>query len=486
MTARYVSGPQLARLLGDLPQERPFYAVLAREVRGLVLNGRLPLRVRLPAERDLAAALGVSRTTVTTAYDRLRADGYVESRQGAGSWTALPRSEQAAGRPTSRFGIAHTQGGVGPHDEPIDLGCAAPAAPAVFGEAVAEAVAELPRYSAGPGYEPAGLAVLREAIADRYAALGVPTRPDQIVVTTGAQHAISLLAQTLLDTGDAALVERPTYPHALESLRRRGARLVPVGVTEGWDLELLTTGMRQSAARLAYVIPDFQNPTGHLLDDAGRVALVEAARSADAFLIVDETFSELAHDPGAPRPRPVAAYDTGGRVISVGSASKLFWGGLRIGWIRATAPLARRLTMARESHDIASPVVDQLIAARLMARIEAVREERAVQLRERRDTLVEALRALLPEWRFTVPDGGMTLWVRLGAPVATAVAEAAWQRGVRVVPGPLFGVDGVLEDCLRLPYVLEPAALRTAVERLAGASTGAEFAPTARPLPAYV
>jgi len=484
MSTRHISGPQLARLLGAPPRERPYYTALARAVRGLILGGQLPPRVRLPAERDLAAALGVSRTTVTAAYDALRAEGYIASRQGAGSWTALPQTPPATTRQAvTRFGIVSAPAG---DTETIDLGCAAPPAPAVFAEAAAEAVAELPEYARGAGYEPAGLAVLREAIAARYTERGVPTRADQIMVTTGGQQALSLIVQTLLNPGDPVLVERPTYPHALDALRRRGARLVPVGVTGGWDLELLAASMRQAAVRAAYVIPDFQNPTGHLLDDAGRAALVEAARAADAFLIVDETFAELGLDPDAPRPLPVARHDAGGRVISVGSASKLMWGGLRVGWIRATAPLLRRLVTTRESVDIAGPVVDQLITARLMERIEQIRAERARALTASRDALAGALRELLPDWRFTLPGGGMIVWARLSAPVATLVAEAAWRRGVRVVPGPAFAVDGVLEDCLRLPYVLPPDRLRTAVERLAGAYREIETAPPPRPLPAYV
>ncbi|PKK14373.1 PLP-dependent aminotransferase family protein [Thermomonospora sp. CIF 1] len=486
MSARYISGPQLARLLGEPPRERPRYVALARAVRELVLSGGLPPRMRLPAERDLAAALGVSRTTVTAAYDRLRAEGYVESRQGAGSWTALPAADRPA--PHRAVGRLGPLGSADerPDEDLIDLGCAAPAAPSCLAEAAAEAMAELPRHSAGHGYEPTGLAVLREAIAARYTELGAPTRPDQIVVTTGAQQAISLLAHVLVTPGDAVLIERPTYPHALEALRRCGGRLVPVGVGEGWDLELVAASMRQAAARLAYLIPDFQNPTGHLLDDAGRAALVAAARSADALLIVDESFSELSLDPAAPRPRPVAAHDTGGRVISIGSASKLMWGGLRIGWIRAGAPLVRRLIAARASVDLASPVLEQLVAWRLLERIEQVRAERAQELTRSRDALAGALRELLPEWEFTLPRGGMSLWVRLEAPVATPVAERAWRHGVRVVPGPVFGVDGVLEDCLRLPYVLPPQTLRTAVERLAGAHARTQASPLARPLPAYV
>ncbi|MFP3962025.1 PLP-dependent aminotransferase family protein [Actinomadura fulvescens] len=494
MSTRYVSGSQLARLLGEVPHERPFYVALARAVRGLVLDGRLALRTRLPAERDLAAALGVSRTTVTAAYDRLRDEGFVESRQGAGSWTALPPTNMPA--PSSarsvpsvavpfgagKFGMAHAPDGPGF----IDLGCATPGAPEIFDAAVAAAVAELGRYSAGPGYEPAGLVELREVIAAMYAARGVPTRPDQIVVTTGAQHAFTVLTQVMIDPGDAVLVERPTYPHALGALRRRGARLVPVGVNEGWDLELIAGSMRQAAVRLAYMIPDFQNPTGRLMDDGDRAELVDAARRADAFLVADETFAELGHDLTAPRMAPLCSYDTGGRVITIGSASKLLWGGLRIGWIRTTAPLARRLVLSREAMDMASPVLDQLIVRELLLRLDEVRAERAATLLRNRDALAAALREHLPGWEFQLPEGGMSLWARLGAPVATLLAEAAGRYGVRVVPGPVFGVDGVLEDCVRLPYVLPPEMLHAAVERLAAAYREVDAAPVTRPLPAYV
>lgn len=487
-----MSGPSLARLVGDVTGERPVYAALARAVRGLVLDGRLALRTRLPAERDLAAALGVSRTTVTAAYDRLRDEGYIESRQGAGSWTVLPpvrmspaepRAVPPGGRSGGRFGMAHPAPG---DDGFIDLGCATPGAPGIFDEAVAAAVAELPRYSSGPGYEPAGLPGLRQVIADGYAARGVPTRPDQIVVTTGAQHAFTLLTQTLVEPGDAVMIERPTYPHALGTLRRRGARLVPVGVNGGWDVDLAAGAMRQAAVRLAYTIPDFHNPTGLLMPAADRAALVDAARGADAFLVTDETFAELAHDQEAPREPPLASFDSGGRVITVGSASKLMWGGLRIGWIRTTAPLARRLVLAREPFDMASPVLEQLIVRELLLRVDEVRAERAATLLRSRDALAGALRELLPGWEFRLPEGGMSLWVRIGAPVATLLAETAGRLGLRVVAGPVFGADGVLEDYVRLPYVLPPDTLRTAVERLALAWREAESAPAARPLPAYV
>jgi DNA-binding transcriptional MocR family regulator len=479
---RAIGGPQLARLLGDLPAERPFYAVLARAIRGLILDGGLALRVRLPAERDLAAALGVSRTTVTAAYDALRAESFIQSRQGAGSWTALPRGRgsrlpHATPGTVASFGLPEPE---------IDLGSAAPAAPKIFDETVADAVAELPGHTAGPGYDPPGLGPLREAIAARYAQRGLPTRPEQIIVTAGAQHALNLLIEELMTPGDSVLVESPTYPHALEALRRRGARLIPVGVNAGWDVELIATSMRQTAVRFAYVNPDFHNPIGRLMDDGRRAALVAAAKRAGAYLIADETFAELSLDDDLVMPRPLAAYDTDGRVISIGSAAKVFWGGLRIGWIRATAPLARRLATLRESLDLASPVLEQLIVRELLVRVDEVRAERVALLTAGREALVAALGDQLPEWEFTPPLGGMSLWVRLPAHVSSALAGAVARLGVRIVPGPLFGVDGLLDDYLRLPYVQPPGVLRDAVDRLARAYRGVETAAAPRSLPTYV
>jgi DNA-binding transcriptional MocR family regulator len=472
MVSRSINASTLARLLGGPPRDRPYYAAIAGGLRGLVLDGRLPLRTRLPAERDLAAVLGVSRTTVTAAYDALRTEGYVESRQGAGSWTALP----GGGQPGARHGLAADR-------SLIDLACVSPAAPTGFDECVAAAVAELPHYTGGPGYEPFGLAGLREAVAARYTVRGVPTVPEQILVTTGAQHALWLVLQAFTSPGDAVLIESPTYPHALDAVRSAGARLVPTGVNAGWDPELIAGGLRQSAARLAYVIPDFQNPTGRLMPDAERAALVTVARDTGAYVVGDETFTELAVDDVA-RPRPLAAHDTDGRVISIGSAAKVLWGGLRIGWVRAGQALVRRLAEARESVDLATPVLEQLIVTELLARMDTITAERRTTLRERRAALVDALHHECPDWEFEVPPGGLSLWVRLPGVSSTALATAALRHGLHLVPGTAFGVDGVLDDHLRVPYVLPPDQLREAATRLAAAQRDAAAVRLSRP--AYV
>lgn len=470
---RHLSAGQLARLVGAGPRERPYYRAFADAVRAAVLDGQIPVRVRMPAERDLARALGVSRTTVTAAYDLLRERGFLESRQGAGSWTALPDPALTPDNPW----LAVDGDGL------IQLHAAAPPAPSALRAAMTEAVEEIPRYGMGNGYHPLGLPVLRERIAARYTERGVATRPEQILVTTGSQHAIEVVLGALAAPGDAILVESPTYPHAVDSVRRRGARVVSTGVSaDGWHEDLVSGAMRQVGARLAYLMPDFQNPTGALMDDATRSAVAAAARRSGTLLVADETWAELALDE-VPRTAPMAAFDTGGRVISIGSASKLWWGGLRIGWIRTTAALARRLAAHRSSVDIASPVLEQLVVAALFDRLEETRQERRRALRASRATLVAELREHLPEWRFTVPPGGGTLWIRLDSGSAVSLAEAAACHGVRIAPGPWFGLEGTLEGYLRLPFTQPPQVLREGVARLVTARrlgrTGAVRAPDA-------
>jgi DNA-binding transcriptional MocR family regulator len=458
-----VRGAQLARLLGHwhaLPGRRrsPDYAALAGAIRGLLADGRLPLGVRLPAERELAEALKISRTTVTAAYRELRDSGHLTSRRGAGSWTTLPNGHRVA-----------SSGLWTPLDDldMIDLGCAALAAPPELAGAAREAVEDLPRYLGGAGYHPIGIAELREAVARSYEERGLPTSPDQIMVTSGTQHALDLVLRLTVPAGATVLVESPTYPNALAALSARRARISTHGLGDGgWDADLLLGTLRQTRPRLAYLIPEFQNPTGHLMPVDLRERLVAAAHTAGTDLVVDESFVDLALD-GVRVPPPVAVFDRHSRVISIGGLSKPYWGGLRIGWVRASAPLVQRLAAARVGVDMASPVLDQLVAVRLLARAGTIVPARRRQLTDQRDALVAALREALPEWRCRVPSGGVTLWAELDGPISSALARAAEEMGVRLAPGPRFGLDGTLERFLRLPFTLPPADLVEAVQRIA-------------------
>jgi DNA-binding transcriptional MocR family regulator len=462
---RTIRGGQLVRLLGPWRSSGhgrrpvPDYVALADALRGLLADGRLALDVRLPAERELAEILRVSRTTVTGAYNVLRTSGHLDSRRGAGSWTRLPGGVRV-GQSGWWTPLSVT--------DLIDLATAALAAPPEMMAAATDAVAALPRYLSGPGYQPTGLPELRAAVADAYCRRGVATTAEQVMITGGVQHALDLALRLLAPPGSTVLTESPTYPNALAAFAARRFRVQTYGVTDGWDPELLLAAIRQTGARVAYLIPEFQNPTGHLMGDDLRAALPAAAHAAGTDLIVDESFVDLRLD-GSGMPPPVAAYDRHARVLSIGGMSKPYWGGLRIGWVRAAEPIVQRLGAIRVGVDMSGPVLDQLVATELMARSDMIVPARRAQLREQRDALADALGHEFPTWRFTRPAGGVSLWVELDAPMSTALARAAEQFGVRLAPGPMFGVDGTLERFMRLPFTLAPDVVTEAVRRIAKA-----------------
>jgi DNA-binding transcriptional MocR family regulator len=459
-----IRGGQLARLLGRwhaLPgrHRSPDYAALAAAVRGLLADGRLPLGVRMPAERELAESLAVSRTTVSAAYRTLRETGHLTSRRGAGSWTTLPAGHRVA---TSGLWAA------GEDADMIDMGVAASAAPVELVPAARAAADDLPRYLGTAGYHPTGLVELREAVAAGYTARGVTTSAEQILITAGTQQALDLVVRLSVPAGSPVLVEAPTYPNALAALSARRARISTHGIdpAAGWDGEMLLGALRQTRPRLTYVIPEFHNPTGHLMPAGLRERLVAAAHAAGTDLVVDESFVDLPLD-GDEMPPPVAVFDRHSRVVSIGGMSKAYWGGLRIGWVRASAPLVQRLAAIRVGVDMASPVLEQLVAVRLLDQAAQIVGARRAQLRYRRDALVAALREQLPEWTFAVPAGGVTLWAELDGPVSSALARAAEEVGVRLAPGPRFGLDGTMERFLRLPFTLAADDLTEAVRRIA-------------------
>ncbi|AXG76820.1 SCO1417 family PLP biosynthesis transcription factor [Streptomyces paludis] len=485
-----VGAAQLARQLdaqraaptGPGTRRPPAYRALADGIRLLVLEGRVPVAARLPAERELALSLSMSRTTVAAAYETLRTEGFLESRRGAGSWTAVP-----AGNPLPARGLEplppESLGSM------IDLGTAALPAPEPWlTRGVRGALEELAPYAHTHGDYPAGLPALRRMLADRYTERGIPTMPEQIMVTTGAMGAMDAICHLFAGRGERIAVESPSYANILQLMREAGARLVPVAMAEGltgWDLPRWRQVLRDAAPRLAYVVADFHNPTGALADEDQRRQLVDAARSAGTVLVVDETMSELRLDADVEMPRRVCAFDpAGSTVLTVGSASKAFWAGMRIGWVRAAPDVIRSLISARAYADLGTPVLEQLAVNWLMRTggwEEAVALRRA-QARENRDALVAAVRERLPDWEFHVPHGGLTLWVRTGGLSGSRLAEVGERAGVRVPSGPRFGVDGAFEGYVRLPFTVGGPVAVEAAARLAtaarlvatGAATGTD------------
>ncbi|MBO1750608.1 PLP-dependent aminotransferase family protein [Actinotalea sp. BY-33] len=458
---RRISGPGLARVLGRLPTAGPGYTALAEAIRRAVLDGALPLGTRLPSERELAQTLGLSRTTTGAAYQRLRDLGLLTTRRGSGSVTTVPEGLTAGG-----VGLVMTASS---EDGPVDLTIAAPSAPPQLHGAVERALEALPAHTTGHGYTHQGLLALRARIAERYTARGTPTTADQILVTNGAQQAISLLLAVTVGPGDRVVIEQPSYPNAVGAVRGSGARPVPVPVgPSGLDLDLLDSTVRQVAPRLVYLTPDHHNPTGTSLDDAGRQHVREIAGRHRTLVVADETLTDLTIE--GPRPASISGPSAGANLVAVGSASKTFWGGLRVGWVRGPRELVTRLATERSRHDISTALLDQLVTCALIDVEEEVLAARRPQLRTQRDTLLAAVRGSLP-WQVRSPQGGLSVWADLGAPVSSALAAVALQHGVRIVPGPTFGVDGSLESRLRLTFSQEPEVIERGVARLADAWT---------------
>jgi DNA-binding transcriptional MocR family regulator len=472
-----ISAARLVPLLGSATAATPAYRGLADAIRLLVADGRVATGTRLPSERDLTAALGVSRTTVARAYAVLRERGYLTSRQGSGSVTALP-----GGGTGHRRGSSLSPADLSQVGDTIDLTCASMSAPSGTMAAYEAAVGALPTHLAGTGYQPLGLESLREALAAWYTARRLPTTPDQVLVTSGALSALAITARALLAPGDRVLVENPTYANAIDTLHRSGARAVPLPVeSSGWDLPGAEATLRQTAPRAAYLIPDFQNPTGALMSDADRGRLARALGATRTVAVVDETLAELCLDDGVALPRPMAAHHR--RTVTVGGASKSFWGGLRIGWIRAPHDLVANLLSARLSLDLGAPVLEQLVLLELLSHRDEILAERRAAVAASRDVLVGALRERLPQWEFRVPNGGLCLWVQLPEALSSAVTAAADRHGLVLAPGPQFAVEGGMERFLRIPFTSHaPDLLVEAVDRLALAWQDAVSArPAGRP-----
>jgi DNA-binding transcriptional MocR family regulator len=416
----------------------------------------------------------VSRTTVVSAYDLLREDDWAESRPGSGTWvqpvsgSRSSRRQDILARSLSRNPVFETLL-TGPNSM-IDFSRANSGNPegldpelfAIQGDDLAQLLGQ-------PGYAPMGLMALRRAIADRYTCTGVPTTPDQILVTTGAQQAISLLATLYVQRGDNVIIDNPTYVGALDAFRAAGARLIPVPVErDGVRVDILRGLLAAARPQIVYLMPSFQNPTGAVLGHEQRREVARMAAESGTAVIEDNTLADLALDGEAPPPLAAHA-PSDAPVITIGSLSKLFWAGLRVGWVRAPESIVVRLARLKVVADLGSSVLPQVIAARLIPQTDHVKELRRRELLPRLDLFGGLLGELLPTWSWTRPTGGTFLWVRLPYGHAGEFAQLALRYGVIVTPGTTMSVDESHTDYFRLPFFQHPDNLREGANRLARA-----------------
>jgi len=451
-----VAAATLSRLLDGwaTTHDDTLYLRLSEAMTDLIRSNTLPDGTILPSQRSLAEALGIARGTVTRVYETLAAEDLIEARQGTGSRI------RSRGAINSVPGDARLITYTGHQGTEIDLTSGAlPGLPIVADAFRTLDHEHLAAQVATDGYHPKGVARLREAVADRYTRDGLATGPDQILITSGAQHAVWLIAHAMVSRGDEVAVEEPTYRGALEAFRLAGAQLVSIPVrADGLDLDHLRRRFEHRPPRLLYCQPGVHNPTGIALSAARRRQLVDLAERFGVTVVDDTSFAELAlHPETALPPLPSA--------LLVGTASKLFWGGLRVGWVRATPDLVARLGDLRRAADLATPVVDQLVTAELLVRSDQARATRAADLRARLTETEALLAERCPAWSWQRPAGGTGLWIDTGANAVTLV-EHARRNGVRLVAGPAFSAFNGFARHVRLPYWQPVTTLAEALNRI--------------------
>lgn len=457
----------------------PLYRQIATTLRERIATGDLPGGTRLPAERDLARALGVNRTTVVAAYDELEADGLVDCRPGRGTVVsgdfragAGPDWDRRLGAAADRWALpltAEIQDALGdPALIPLAQG---EPGPDLWPRAALDRLLRAGSLDRVPmGYpEPHGYPGLREALAARLRDRGVPVGPESIVLVNGSQQGFHLIAQTLLAPGDAAAVERPSYLATTGLLDGAGVRTVSVPVgRDGIDLDALEGALADGRVRALFTIPTCQSPTGATLPEAGRKRLVALATRRRLLVVEDDPFSDLVLD--GPAPRSLKAYDTAGTVVSLGTLSKTAAPALRVGWIVAPSPVAEVLARTRLHFDLGGGILSEWVAARWLD--SGGYDEHLAWLRsvlaERRAAMLGALERWLGDvatWQ--VPAGGYHVWCRLEVRASSvAVFREAVRQGVAVVPGAAYRYEPGAPH-VRLSFChAAPAQIAEGVRRL--------------------
>ncbi len=485
----------------DRQSTLPLYRQIETFLRQGILAGGLAPDTRLPATRQLARDLGVNRITVETAYAELEADGLIFSRIGSGSYVLPPCSPptkvppDSAGAPwpawqqavqarseLAKLALPDAMPAPARAPQPISFagGSGDPRLfPADDFRKVMQAVMRRDGAAALEYGDPRGYAPLRSTIAQVLASQGIQAHPDAILVTAGSQSALALAAQLLLKPGDGILVESPTYSGALDLFR--ALRLKVAGIptdAHGMRVEALEGLLVRHRPGLIYTIPNFHNPTGTCLSSQRRRQLIAVADRYDVPILEDDFVGDLRYE-GRAQPA-LKALDPGGRVIYVGTFSKMLMPGLRVGFLVADGPVYAGLAGLKRASDLAtSNFIQRALEAYVTVGRYQAHLRRSCQIyRKRRDAMLSAIRRHLPAGvRFDPPQGGLFVWLRLPEPLSSGqLLPLAAEEGVTFDAGCRFFPDDAgagecaaspRDDCLRLNFAIQtPEAIEEGIRRL--------------------
>ncbi len=462
------------RLRRDIPI--PLYLQIRSWFQERIERGALLPGTRLPASRQLAAELGVSRVTVVNAYAELEAEGWVWAHVGRGTFVCDAGQRDQAPRDTpyawesmllgpagvSAGGMVADMLHLAQHPDLISFAMGAPATGLLpvrdFREALNDVLrrngAEALQYDEAGGYEP-----LRSAVARHLGAEGIVTGPLEVLITSGSQQGLDLAARVLTKPGDLVITESPTYLGALDVFRANGVQVIGVPVDgEGMQVEVLEEVLASSAPRLIYTIPEFQNPTGVTLKLERRRRLLHLARLHDVLVLEDAVCSELRFE-GVSVPS-LRALDGGEDVVYINSFSKFLLPGIRVGYMVVPRRLRERLTRGKQAADLfTSSLMQRALVRYLDGGFLADHVKTVCQVyRERRDAMVAGLERRMPpgtEW--IRPEGGLCLWMTVPERVSAGeLYLSAIDHGVAFALGSVFFPQDADNSSLRLNFAAHP------------------------------
>lgn len=481
----------------DRESHTPLYRQIQAFLRHEIVTERLPEGTRLPSSRKLAGDLGVNRLTVSNALAELEAEGLIYSRLGSGTFVASlpvktsrsqvteidqeqwPLWQQNLSRhshlPTypyrERMRMTDGQvedtisfaGGIGAEEfYPVDD----------FRKAIVDVIRHDRHEALGYG-DTAGYLPLRATISHILSSQGIRAYPEEVLITSGSQQALVLVASLLLRPGDTVLVESPTYPGAIDIFTSFGAQLIGIPVDKnGMCVELVEDLLRTTHPRLIYTIPTFQHPTGTCMSAERRRQLITLARRYNVPILEDEFVGDLRYE-GRMLPA-LKTLDASGMVICAGTFSKMLMPALRIGYLVASGPVYGWLLERKQMIDLAtSDLVQRALESYISVGRYEINLHRAQRVyRQRRDAMVDALGYTMPEGTsWTTPKGGLFIWLRLPAGISSDDLYAfAIREGVKYAPGELFFSGEKEESYLRLNFTIHnPETIEEGIRRLSRA-----------------